>query len=381
MMRRREFITLFGGAAWPLVARAQQAPTPVIGFLHSASLEARRDQVVSFRRGLSETGYVEGHNLMIEYRWAEGQYDRLPGLATDLVRRSVAVIFAGSLPAVLAARAATTTIPIVFTVGGDPVRDGLVSSLNRPGGNATGASLFFGELVAKRLELLRELVPGVTAIAVLLNPNNPNASTRLENVQAAARTSRQRVHVFNAKSESEIDSSFAAFVQLGVWRASRQRRSFFESQRVQLLTLAARHAVPAIYDTRDYTTAGGLMSYGASFADAYRRAGIYVGRILKGEKPADLPVVQPTKFELAVNLKTAKALGLDRPGQPPRPRRRGDRIAAALAAICSRPVLAHCCPVPKRRHVRSWRKETYGRWPRGQGLMWWTAPAPGIEVP
>jgi putative ABC transport system substrate-binding protein len=314
-MRRREFITFLGGAAvaWPLAARAQQAAMPVIGFLHSASPEARRDHVVSFRRGLSETGYVEGHNLMIEYRWAEGQYDRLPGLAADLVRRPVAVIFAGSLPAVLAARAATTTIPIVFTVGGDPVRDGLVSSLNRPGGNATGASLFFGELVAKRLELLRELVPRVTAIAVLLNPNNPNASTRLENVQAAAGTVRQRVHVFNANSESEIDTSFAAFVQLGAGALLVSDDPFFESQRVQLLTLAARHAVPAIYDTRDYTAAGGLISYGLSFADVSRQVGIYVGRILKGEKPANLPVVQPTKFELAVNLKTAKALNLTVP--------------------------------------------------------------------
>ena len=258
-------------------------------------------------------------------------------LRRDLVRRLVAVIFAGSLPAVLAARAATTTIPIVFTVGGDPVRDGLVSSLNRPGGNATGASLFFGELVAKRLELLRELVPGVTAIAVLLNPNNPNASTRLENVQAAARTSGQRVHVFNAKSESEIDSSFAAFVQLGVGALLVSDDPYFESQRVQLLTLAARHAVPAIYDTRDYTAAGGLVSYGLSFADVSRQVGIYVGRILKGEKPADLPVVQPTKFELA-QPQDRQGTKSERPADAPRPRRRGDRMSAPGKAGAIQPV-------------------------------------------
>jgi putative tryptophan/tyrosine transport system substrate-binding protein len=313
-MKRREFITLLGGAAaWPIAARGQQTTTPVIGFLHSASLAERAQYVAAFRQGLKEVGFVEGQNVRIEYRWAESQYQRLPELAGDLVRRQVDVIFAGSLPAVVAAKAATSIIPIVFTVGGDPVREGLIASLNRPGANATGVVLFFGELIEKRLELLRELVPGATAIAVLLNPNNPNAEARLAKLEAAARAVGQQIHVVRIRSEGDIDSGFAHIVGLGARAVLVVDDPFLESRRLQIITLAARYGLPAIYDSRDYPAAGGLISYGTSFAGASRQVGIYAGRILKGEKPADLPVVQPTKVELVINLKTAKMLGIDVP--------------------------------------------------------------------
>jgi putative ABC transport system substrate-binding protein len=314
-MIRRAVIALLGGAAvaWPLAARAQQPAMPVIGFLNSGSAVDRTYLMGAFRQGLHEMGLVESQNIAIEYHWADFHYDRLPELAADLVRRQVTVIFAGSIPAALAAKAATATIPIVFTMGGDPVQEGLVASLNRPGGNLTGVTLFFGELVAKRLELLRELAPGSRTIAVLLNPHNPNAAARSKEIVTAARAVGQQIQIFEAKSEHDIETSFTALVQERAQALLVVDDPFLESQRARLVTLAARHRIPAIYDSRQYPAAGGLVSYGTDFSDIYRQAAIHAGRIIRGAKPSDLPVLQPTKFELVINLNTAKALGLEVP--------------------------------------------------------------------
>jgi putative tryptophan/tyrosine transport system substrate-binding protein len=312
-MKRREFITLVGGAAaWPVAARSQQPAMPVIGFLNAASPDLYAHLVRAFSQGLSEAGYIDGRNVVIEYRWAESHYDRLPALAAELVRRQVTVIAANSAAAV-AAKAATTTIPIVFDTGFDPVQLGLVASLSRPGGNLTGVSNLNVELGPKRLELVRELVPAATVIALLINPTNPNAENLLRDHQAAARTFGIQLHVLRASNESEIDVIFSTLGQLGAEALGIGADTFFISRSKQLAALALRHALPAIFQYPEFAAAGGLMSYGGSLTDAYRQVGVYTGRILKGEKPADLPVQQSTKAELIINLKTAKALGLSVP--------------------------------------------------------------------
>jgi ABC-type uncharacterized transport system substrate-binding protein len=313
-MRRREFITLLGGAAtWPLSAGAQQPAMPVIGFLNPTSAGTQADRLRAFHHGLKETGHVEGENVAIEYRWAEGQYDRLPALAAELARRHVAVIVAtgASVPA-FAAKAATTTIPIVFTVPDDPVRLGLVASLARPGGNLTGVNFFSSELVAKRLELLRDLVPTVHRVAVLANPANA-ASTEASDVAAAARAMGLDIQVFNVNTGHAIDTTFATLGRERPDALFVTGGAFFISRRVQLALLAVRHAVPAAYGSREYAESGGLMSYGANLPDAWRQAGVYAGRILKGAKPSDLPVVQSSRFELVINLQAARALDLTVP--------------------------------------------------------------------
>jgi putative ABC transport system substrate-binding protein len=311
-MKRREFITLLGGAAatWPLAARAQQPAMPAIGFLNSASPEGYAPFVAAFRQGLKEAGYVEGQNATIEYRWAEGQYDQLPALAADLVRRNVTVIAATSTPAARAAKAATSTVPIVFTTADDPIKLGLVASLNRPGGNVTGVSNSLVELGSKQLGLLRELVPGTTAIAALVNPKFPGTETQLKDVEAAARVLGLQLVVLSASTDREIDAAFATMMRQGSGALLVGADPFFAQRRDHIVALVARHAIPAIYPVREFAVAGGLMSYGSDFADSYRQAGIYTGRIVRGEKPADLPVQRSTKFEFVINFKTAKALSL-----------------------------------------------------------------------
>jgi putative ABC transport system substrate-binding protein len=302
-------MALLGGvAAWPLAARAQQQSMPVVGFLSATSPDD--DRVVAFRRGLKEAGYVEGQNVAIEYRWAEGQIDRLPALAADLVKRQVTVILvAGSTPAALAVKAATSTIPIVFSIGGDPVKFDLVTSLNRPGGNLTGVSFLVNMMASKRFELLHETVPRAAAIAYL----GDRANSEMSEVQEAARSLGHPLLVVSARTDGEVEAAFASLVQQRARGVIVAGDPFFYDRRRQLAALAARHAVPAVYPLREYTAVGGLMSYGTSFGDANRQAGVYVGKILKGAKPSDLPVLQSTRFELVINLKTAKALGLQVP--------------------------------------------------------------------
>jgi len=311
-MRRREFITALGGAAvaWPLAARAPQPSMPVLGLLRAGQMDEKG--LTALRTGLSELGYAEGRNVAIELHATE-QYDRLPVLASELVRRQVAVIYASTLSAALAAKAATATIPIVFSIGGDPIEAGLVTSMSRPTGNLTGATIFLGELLPKRLELLRELVPSATLIGVLLNPNNPNSEARSRDVQEAARTIGQRILLLQAGNERDFVSAFSTLVQQRAGALVVSDDPLLSVHSEQIIALAARHALPTIYFFRLDTVNGGMMSYGVNIDDQYRQAGTYVGRILKGEKPADLPVLQPTKFDLVINLKTAKSLGLTVP--------------------------------------------------------------------
>ena len=313
-MKRREFMTFLGGvaAAWPLTARAQQSSLPVIGYLESASQGQFAHLIPAFRKGLSETGYIDGQNVRIEYRWAEGQYDRLPTLAAELVRGHATLIFTTALISAQAAKAVTTTIPIVFVSGPDPVQLGLVASLNRPGGNLTGVTLFTSTVAAKRLQLLRELLPAITTFAFIVNPSNTRADSDIQEIETAARALGQQIIVAKAGTDRDFETAFATLAQRQIPLVI-GGDPFFNSQAQQLVALATHYAIATIYPLREFAAVGGLMSYGSSISDAYRQAGIYAGRILKGAKPADLPVMQPTQFELVIDLKTAKALGLTVP--------------------------------------------------------------------
>ena len=313
-LKRREFITLLGGAtAWPLAVLAQQPAMPVIGSLQTGTPGGTAHMTAAFHRGLKEAGYIEDQNVKVVYRYADGQLDRLPALIAELVRRQVNVIGAFAPPAALAAKGATSTIPIVFTSGSDPIRDGLVASLNRPGGNVTGVSIQTTDLEGKRLQLLSEAVPASASIAVLINLENPPSDAQAKDVQAAAARIGRQIFIVNASTQSDIDSAFRTLVERQAAGLLVTGDAFFNNRREQLVALAAYHAIPAIYEWREFALAGGLMTYGSSITDAYRQAGMYAGRILRGEKPSDLPVVQPTKFEFVINLKTAKTLSLTIP--------------------------------------------------------------------
>jgi putative ABC transport system substrate-binding protein len=313
-MNRRQMIAALGGAAaWPLVARAQQPVIPVVGFISTGSTASFAPLVAAFHRGLNDNGYVDGQSVKIEYRWAEGRYDQLPELAADLVHREVSVIAAFTPPAAQAAKAATSTIPVIFMTGTDPVKLGLVTSLNRPGGNVTGATFFATGLEPKCLELLHELVPNAALVAALVNPNFPEVETQLKDLSMAASAIGQQIVTLRASSEGDIEAAFTALAERRIGALLVTFDPFFYSQRNRLVALAARYAVPTIFGFREFAVAGGLMSYGTSVADAFRQTGVYVGQVLKGGKPADLPVIQPTKFEFVINLKTAKALGLTVP--------------------------------------------------------------------
>jgi putative ABC transport system substrate-binding protein len=313
-VKRREFIIGGAAVAWPLALRAQQQAAPVIGFLSATAIDSYvRPLIAALRQGLTENGFVEDRNVAIEFRWAEGHYDRLPTLATELVTRGATIIFASSLPSALAAKTVTSTVPIVFVMGADPVKLGVVASLNRPGGNVTGVYQYYGALGGKRLELIREIVPSLILLAVLSNPKNPNAEDHLTDIQNAARAIGQQLDVFHTSSESDIDAAFANLVRHRDGALLVADDPFFGLRRDQIVGLATRNAIPTIYYAREFALAGGLLSYGSSSVDNYRQAGIYAARILRGDSPSDLPVLQPTKFELVINRKTARTLGLNVP--------------------------------------------------------------------